>query len=71
MWNSVGNTNYRFACRNYIFDRMKNIKTVDYSDWGQILFLESRDITGASIGQIYKEYYDSKHKKTKQKKQKT
>ena len=71
LWDSVGNTNYRFACRNYIFDRMKNIKAVDYSDWGQILFLESRDITGASIGQIYKEYYDSKHKKTKQKKKKT
>lgn len=70
LWDSVGNTHYRFACRNYIFSRMQNIKCVDYEDWGAILFLESKDMVGATIGDIYKRYYYSKLHPNKSKKKK-
>lgn len=65
LWDSVGKTAYKFALRNYIYPNMSNIKTIDYADWGKILFIEPKDVTGASIGKIYKQYYQYKLNITK------
>lgn len=61
LWESVGNTAYRFAIRNYIRPNMSNIKEVAYEDWGKIMFIDSKEICGASLGEVYKKYWDFKN----------
>lgn len=62
LWESVGNTGYKFALRNYIFDRMSDIKAIDYDDWGKSIFIDSQQTAGASIGEIYHKYWQYKLK---------
>ena len=62
LWNTVAKSGFKFALRNYVFSQMDNVKMVDYDLWGLITFLESKDITGASFGQIHKLYWTQKNK---------
>lgn len=66
----VGKTAYRFALRNYISERIVIPKSVDYDDWAKAVFIDSQEMAGASISEIYKKYWDYKLKRNIFKKRK-
>lgn len=49
---------YQFAFRNYIISptRMKGVTLVENDDWEYIPFLETKDIVGKGLNEIYSEY---------------
>lgn len=57
------NVNFSFAYRNYITDRMSNLRIIEYDDWAILPFLESKEIVGASLYEIYTEYMNTLIKK--------
>lgn len=57
------NINFSFAYRNYIISRMDELKLIEYDDWEILPFLESKEIIGASLIDIYNSYKDSFLKK--------
>lgn len=59
---TVGRTEWKFAIRQYIFQRMDNVKWVDYLDWGWIPMLKSRDLIGISERELIKLYWKRKTK---------
>jgi hypothetical protein len=57
IFNKTGQIGYQFAMRNYIVgDRMSQNVIVEYDDWEWIPFVQTKDVVGRSLGQIYKEY---------------
>ena len=52
-----GGVGYEFAYRNYIISRIKNLRYVEYDHWEMIPFLNPKEITGASIADIYTTYW--------------
>jgi len=62
IFNKAGQIGYQFAMRNYIVsNRIKQPVLVEYDDWEWIPFLQTKDIVGKSIGEIYKEYIEQKN----------
>jgi hypothetical protein len=69
---------YQFAFRNYIISgaRMKGATLVENSDWAYIPFLQTKDVVGKGLNEIYSEYKASldgnlKKKKISEKKNKS
>ena len=62
IFNASGQIGYQFAMRNYIISgtHMRQNVIVEYDDWELIPFLQTKDIVGKSIGEIYKEYIQTK-----------
>ena len=55
------NINYNFAYRQYIIPRMKNAALIEYDDWNIIplLNVQSKELIGITLPQLYKRYFDS------------
>jgi len=62
IFNNAGKIGFQFAMRNYIVDgtHMRQNVIVEYDDWEWIPFLQTKDVVGKSLGQIYKEYISVK-----------
>lgn len=58
-FNDNANVGYQFAYRNYIVDRIKDPRYMEYQHWEMIPFLNPEEIVGASIEQIYTTYWDN------------
>lgn len=63
--NTIIKSNYEFAIRTYCISNknMKKFKAIDYNDWKTAATLNEKLITGKSIGDIYKLYWQYKAKK--------
>jgi hypothetical protein len=62
VFSRAGKIGYQFAMRNYIIGgNMKNVTLVEYDDWQYIPFIQTKDIMGASLGEIHKAYNDNKN----------
>lgn len=53
---------YSFAYRNYIINRIQNLRYVEYNHWQMIPFLEPKEIVGETLTNIYKLYQESRLK---------
>jgi hypothetical protein len=57
IFNKAGKIGYQFAMRNYIVGQnMSQNVIVEYDDWEWIPFIQTKDIVGKSLSEIYKEY---------------
>lgn len=56
IYEMVGKTNYKFAIRHYLPNRMKDVQIVEYTDWKIVPLLETKWIIGASKAQIFELY---------------
>jgi hypothetical protein len=57
IFNKTGQIGYQFAMRNYIVgEHMSQNVIVEYDDWEWIPFVQTKDVVGKPLGQIYKEY---------------
>lgn len=62
VFGKAGKIGYQYAMRNYIIGgNMQKVSLVEYDDWQYIPFIQTKDIVGASLGEIYKTYNDSKN----------
>lgn len=62
IFGKAGKIGYQYAMRNYIIGgNMKNVSLVEYDDWQYIPFIQTKDIVGASLGEIHKAYNDNKN----------
>lgn len=59
----VGHTHYKFAMRNYLRNRMKDLQIIEYTDWKYLPLLDSKWIIGASKSEIYNLYIKEKKDK--------
>lgn len=61
---------YQFAFRNYIISpaRMKGVTLVENTDWAYIPFLQTKDIVGKGLNEIYSEYKATLNTNLKKKK---
>jgi len=57
IWEYTQKTAYRFAIRRYLYDRITMPKEIAYSDWGLIPFINSKDIVGLELSEIYRLYW--------------
>lgn len=65
------NQNLNFAFRQYIQTRIKNPVLIEYNDWSELLpFLNSKDIEGLGLPEIYNKYFESLDKLKNKKKEK-
>lgn len=53
---STKNINFGFAYRQYIQNRVLNPVLVEYDDWSLIPFIQSKDIVGKNLKEIYGDY---------------
>lgn len=60
IWEYFQKTDYKFALRSYMYDRMSNIKEIEYSDWGFIPIITSKDMTGLELPLIFRDYWAEK-----------
>jgi hypothetical protein len=67
IFDMVSKTAYRFAIRNYIKQRVYYPKAISYSDFGKCALLLTKDTVGASLDDIFKEYWDYKIQANKRK----
>jgi len=51
---------YTFAYRNYIIDRIEDLRYVEYQHWQLIPFLEPKEIIGESLSTIYQLYLQNR-----------
>lgn len=58
IFNGAGQIGFQFAMRNYIVSgaHMRQNVIVEYDDWEWIPFLQTKDVVGKSLGEIYTEY---------------
>lgn len=63
VFNKSGQIGYQFAMRNYIVSSatMRQNVLVEYDDWEWIPFVQTRDVVGKSLGEIYREYLSEKN----------
>jgi hypothetical protein len=62
VFGKAGKIGYQYAMRNYIIGgNMQKVSLVEYDDWQYIPFIQTKDIVGASLGEIYKTYNDNKN----------
>jgi hypothetical protein len=62
VFGKAGKIGYQYAMRNYIIGgNMQKVSLVEYDDWQYIPFIQTKDIVGASLGEIHKAYNDSKN----------
>jgi hypothetical protein len=62
VFGKAGKIGYQYAMRNYIIGgNMQKVSLVEYDDWQYIPFIQTKDIVGASLGEIHKAYLDSKN----------
>jgi hypothetical protein len=63
VFNRAGQIGYQFAMRNYIIgsNTMKDPVLVEYEDWEWIPFVQTKDVTGASLEEIYSQYISIKN----------
>jgi len=59
----VGKTNWKFAIRQYIWERIDNAKWIDWEDWGLIPLLHSKDLVGVSERKLIKLYWKDKNRR--------
>lgn len=60
---TIGKTGWKFAIRQYIFERISNLKWIDYIDWGYIPLLRAKDLIGISERELAKLYWSEKNRK--------
>lgn len=61
VFNKAGQIGYQYAMRNYIVGgRIRQASIVEYDDWEWIPFLLTKDIVGATLAEIHKEYIKQK-----------
>lgn len=65
---TVAKTNWKFAIRQYIWERIDNAKFIDYTDWRYISFLEAKDLVGISERELLKIYWKDKNRREQIKK---
>lgn len=59
----IGHTNWKFARRNYLRNRMKDLQIVEYTDWKYIPLLDPQWMIGKPKAEILKAYkIDKKNK---------
>lgn len=56
IYDLIGKTNYKFAIRCYLPNRMKDVQIVEYTDWKYIPLLETKWIIGITKAQLYEQY---------------
>lgn len=57
IFNKAGKIGYQFAMRNYIIGQnMRSATIIEYDDWQWIPFIQTKEIVGKSLGEIYGEY---------------
>jgi hypothetical protein len=62
VFNKSGQIGYQFAMRNYIVGpNMRQNVLVEYDDWQWIPFIQTKDIVGKSLGDIYREYLSERN----------
>ena len=61
LWQTMAKSGWRFALRQYIWDRIYNGKFIDYDDWGYTTLIDTKDTVGESIEQIHKIYWKKKN----------
>lgn len=61
--NTLIKTQFEFAVRRYWWKKMSFIKCIDYSHWGLIPFIDTKDTVNLDLSQIHKLYWMNKHKK--------
>lgn len=54
---TLGKTAYRFAIRNYITDRIEYDRVIEYQDYGKLSFIETQDVVGVPLPEIYNQYW--------------
>jgi hypothetical protein len=55
---TLGKTAYRFAIRNYITSNMHYGRVIEYQDFGKCAFIMTQDAIGATIEEIYNQYWE-------------
>lgn len=55
---NVRKINFHFAIRNYYFRQMKGPKIIEFSDWGAVCHLETKDLVGVSLPKVYSMYWE-------------
>lgn len=66
IYDIIGQTNYKFAIRHYLRNRMKDLQIVEYTDWKYIPLLETKWVMGATRKEIW-EMYEEDRKERKRK----
>lgn len=61
IFQSVLKSGFKYALRLYNWDRMDNVKLIDYNEWGLLGLLDARDIVGKTPEEIHHEYWSYKH----------
>lgn len=56
IYDLIGKTNWKFAIRCYLPNRMKDVQIVEYTDWKYIPLLETKWIIGISKAALYQQY---------------
>jgi hypothetical protein len=56
IYDLIGKTNYKFAIRCYLPNRMKDVQIVEYTDWKYIPLLETKWIIGITKAELYSKY---------------
>lgn len=51
---------YSFAYRNYIIDRIEDVRYIEYGHWEMIPFLEPKEILGETLDNIYRKYIETR-----------
>ena len=60
VFDSGSGVDYSFAYRNYIIDRIQDLRYVEYNHWEMLPFLQPKEIIGESLTNIYKLYNESR-----------
>ena len=58
-FNNGGGVGYQFAYRNYIVDRIKDPRYMEYQHWEMVPFLNPQELVGASVDKIHSTYWDN------------
>ena len=62
IFSKAGKIGYQYAMRNYIVGtNQKKVTLVEYDDWQYIPFIQTKDIVGASLGEIHAAYNNNKN----------
>lgn len=59
----IGHTNYKFAIRHYLRNRMKDLQIVEYTDWKYVPLLDTKWVMGATRQQIWQMYEEDKRER--------
>lgn len=57
---TVAKSKFKFAIRRYWWKKMHISKHIDYDDWGLITFINTKDIVGTPLPEIYKRYWNQR-----------